>query len=152
MGYQRSAFPHSVYGCINTASHKVIWTYCTDKCDPKRIARWYFDYLFDKRIETARLRIDKGSETGDIATMHTFLIVTWKILPKVLYLENLQQIRSKNGGVSYMIVLKKLQRATYESTGTRSLWPTKRNTLKYYSICLHFSFRKRNAFICHKLE
>ena len=107
MGYQRSAFPHSVYGCINTASHKVIWTYCTDKCDPKRIARWYFDYLFDKRIETARLRIDKGSETGDIATMHTFLMVTWKILPKVLYLENLQQIRSKNGGVSYMIVLKK---------------------------------------------
>ena len=107
MGYQRSTFPHSVYGYINTASHKVIWTYCTYKYDPKKIARWYFDYLFDKRIETARLRIDKGSETGDIATMHTFLMVTWKILPKVLYLENLQQIRSKNGGVSYMIVLKK---------------------------------------------
>ena len=114
MGYQRSTFPHSVYGCINTASHKVIWTYCTDKCDPKRIARWYFDYLFDKRIEPARLRIDKGSETGDIATMHTFLMVTWKILPKVLYLENLQQIRSKNGGVSYMIVLKK--------TSKNNLW------------------------------
>ena len=111
MGYQRSTFPHSVYGCINTASHKVIWTYCTYKCDPKKIARWYFDYLFDKRIEPARLRIDKGSETGDIATMHTFLIVTWKILPKVLYLENLQQIRSKNGGVSYMIVLKKTSKS-----------------------------------------
>ena len=114
MGYQRSTFPHSVYGCINTASHKVIWTYCTYKCDPKKIARWYFDYLFDKRIEPARLRIDKGSETGDIATMHTFLMVTWKILPKVLYLENLQQIRSKNGGVSYMIVLKK--------TSKNNLW------------------------------
>ena len=114
MGYQRSTFPHSVYGCINTASHKVIWTYCTYKCDPKKIARWYFDYLFDKRLEPARLRIDKGSETGDIATMHTFLMVTWKILPKVLYLENLQQIRSKNGGVSYMIVLKK--------TSKNNLW------------------------------
>ena len=31
------------------------------------------EYLFEKKIVPARLRVDKGSETGDMATMHTFL-------------------------------------------------------------------------------
>ena len=74
MGYQQSTFPLSVYGCIGTASRKVISPrICTDNCDPKRVARWYFDDLFEKRIVLARLRIDKGSETGVTATMHTIL-------------------------------------------------------------------------------
>ena len=75
MQYLRTIFPLFVYACIDTASRKAIslriWT---DNCDHKRIVRWYFNYLFQKRIDLARLRIDKGSETGDMATIHTFLI------------------------------------------------------------------------------
>ena len=71
MGYQPSTFPLSVYGCIDTASGKVILLRIyTDNCAPKSVARWYFDYLFEKRIVLARLRTDKDSETGDTATMH----------------------------------------------------------------------------------
>ena len=74
MGYQRSNFPLSVYGCIDAVSRKVIWLRIwTDNCNPKRIVRWYFDYLFEKIIVTARLRTDKSSETGDMATMHAIL-------------------------------------------------------------------------------
>ena len=74
MGYQRSTFPLSVYGCIDTASRKVIsLRIFTNNCDPKRVARWYFDYLFEKRIVLAKIRIDKDSETGVTATMHTIL-------------------------------------------------------------------------------
>ena len=149
MGYQRSTFPNSVYDCTDTDSHKIIWTVFALT---NVILRELRDGILITSLP-ARLRIDKGYETGDIATMHTILMVTWKILRKVLYLEYLQQIRSKNGRVSYMISFwKKRRRRTYESTGTRSLWPKKRSTLKYYSIYLHFCFRKRNAFICHKLE
>ena len=74
MARQRSTFLLPVYGCIDTASRKVnllrIWT---DNCDPKITARWYFDYLFEKRIVQAKLRIDRGSEIGNMATIHTFL-------------------------------------------------------------------------------
>ena len=35
--------------------------------------RWYFDDFFEKIIVVARLRIDKGFETGNITSMHTFL-------------------------------------------------------------------------------
>ena len=64
----------SVYGCIDTASRKVIWLrICTDNCDPKRTTRWCFDYLFEKRIVPERLRIDKSFGTGNMATIHPFL-------------------------------------------------------------------------------
>ena len=73
MGYQRSIFPFSVYGWIDTASRKVIWLRIwTDSCDRQRAARGDFDYLLEKRILPAELRIDKDSETGGMATMHTF--------------------------------------------------------------------------------
>ena len=37
------------------------------------IGRWYLEYLFESRTLPAYLRIDKGSETGVMATMHAFL-------------------------------------------------------------------------------
>ena len=44
-------------GCIDTASRKVIWP---GNCGPKRTARWYFNYLFQKRIVPKRLRTNIG--------------------------------------------------------------------------------------------
>ena len=37
------------------------------------IARRYFDFLYDSRILPKFLRIDKGSETGKMATLHAYL-------------------------------------------------------------------------------
>ena len=47
-----------------------VWT---DNCDPKLVARWYFDYLYDRRVIASIIRVDKGTETGDMATLHAYL-------------------------------------------------------------------------------
>jgi hypothetical protein len=41
--------------------------------DPKIIGRWYLDYLYESKILPTYLRLDKGTETGIMATMHAFL-------------------------------------------------------------------------------
>ena len=74
MRYQQSTFPLVLYGHIDAASHKVVWLrILTDNFLIKKIARWYFDDFFEKKIVVARLRTDKGSESGNITSMHTFL-------------------------------------------------------------------------------
>ena len=74
MGYQNSTFPLAVYGCIDTASRKLLWlrTWPTNS-DPLVIGRWYLDYLYETRLIASHLRLDKGSETTVISTMHAFL-------------------------------------------------------------------------------
>ena len=74
MGYQRFTFPLVVYGCMDSASRKLFWLRVwTDSCDPKLVARWYFDYLYERRIIASIIRIDKGTETGDMATLLAYL-------------------------------------------------------------------------------
>lgn len=74
MGYQRDTFPIAIYGCIDTASRKIIYLKAwTGNSDPKIVAKWYFDYLNEKRIIACNLRMDKGTETGDMATLHAYL-------------------------------------------------------------------------------
>ena len=74
MRYQQSTFPLVVYDYIDVACHKVIWLrILTENFPIKKIARWFFDDFFEKIIVVARLRIDKGSQTGNITSMHTFL-------------------------------------------------------------------------------
>ena len=75
-----------MHGCIDTASRKVIWLrICTDNSDPRRTARWCFDYLFEKRIVPETLRIDTSFGIGNMTTIHLsseVAMVTWEILPK----------------------------------------------------------------------
>lgn len=74
MGYQNSTFPLAIYGCLDTASRKLLWLRVwTSNCDPKVIGRWYFDYLYETRVMAAMLRVDRGTETGVMATLHSFL-------------------------------------------------------------------------------
>ena len=74
MRYQQSTFPLVLYGHIDAASHKVVWLrILTDNFLIKKIARWYFDDFFEKIIVVGRLRIDRGCETGNITSKHTFL-------------------------------------------------------------------------------
>jgi len=41
--------------------------------NPKVVEGWYLEYLYKSRAMPFILRLDKGTETGIIATMHAFL-------------------------------------------------------------------------------
>ena len=74
IGYQNSTFPLAIYGCLDTASRKLLWLRVwTSNSNPYLIGRWYLDYLFETRVIASFLRMDKGTETGVMATMHAFL-------------------------------------------------------------------------------
>ena len=74
MGYQNSTFPLAVYGCIDTASRKLLWLRIwVTNSDPKVIGRWYLEYLYEARIMPSMIRLDRGTETGTMATIHAFL-------------------------------------------------------------------------------
>ena len=77
MGYQNSTFPLAVYGsgCIDTASRKLLWLRICQvtKSNPKVIGRCYLEYLYEARIMPSMIRLDRGTETGTMATMHAFL-------------------------------------------------------------------------------
>ena len=78
MGYQNSTFPLAIYGCTDTASRKILWLKIwVTNSDPQRIGYWYLEYLYEARIEPCYLRIDKGTETGTMATMHASTSVAW---------------------------------------------------------------------------
>ena len=74
MGYQNSTFPLAVYGSIDTASRKILWLRIwVSNSNPKLIGRWYLEYLIEAKIISNMIRIDKGTETGVMATIHAFL-------------------------------------------------------------------------------
>ena len=74
MGFQRDTFPLVIYSAIDSASRKILWLKIwTSHSNPRLIARWYFDHLYEARTIASRIRIDKGTETGKMATMHAFL-------------------------------------------------------------------------------
>ncbi|KAK3749360.1 hypothetical protein QZH41_001510 [Actinostola sp. cb2023] len=74
MGYQNSTFPLAIYGCLDTASRKLLWLRVwVSNSDPKLIGRWYLEHLYETRMISAILRVDKGTETGVMGTMHSFL-------------------------------------------------------------------------------
>eukprot|EP00794_Sanderia_malayensis_P011558 gene11558-12749_t len=64
----------AVYGCLDTASRKLLWLRVwMSNHDPLLIARWYLEYLMETNVMSSMLRVDKGTETGTMATMHAFL-------------------------------------------------------------------------------
>ncbi|XP_028412603.1 uncharacterized protein LOC114535505 [Dendronephthya gigantea] len=74
MGYQNNTFPLAVYGCIDTCSRKVLWAKAwTTNSDPNVIGRFYLEYLYKTRTIASKLRLDKGTETGVMSTIHAFL-------------------------------------------------------------------------------
>ena len=81
MGYQNSTFPVAVYSCMDTCSRKMLWAKVwISNSDPNIISRFYLEYLYKSRIIASKLTLDRGSETGVMATIHAFLrqiMVTW---------------------------------------------------------------------------
>ena len=58
MGYQNSTFPLAIYGSIGTASRKILWLKIwTGNSDPKRITRWYLEYLYENKTIASHIRI-----------------------------------------------------------------------------------------------
>ena len=74
MGYQNRTFPLATYGCLDTASHKLLWlrVWITNS-DLVVIGRWYLEYLYESRMMPTYLLIDHGTETGVMATIHAYL-------------------------------------------------------------------------------
>ena len=75
MGFRNSTFPLAVYGCIGTGSRKLLWSrvWVSNSNNPKVVGRWYLEYLYESKVMPSILRVDKGTETGIITTMHAFL-------------------------------------------------------------------------------
>ena len=74
MGFQNNVFPLAIYGSIDTDSRKIMWLKIwTSNSDPRLIARWYLEFLYEQKIMPSMLRVDKGTETGIMTTMHAFL-------------------------------------------------------------------------------
>ena len=74
MGYKNSTFPLAVYGCLDTASRKILWLRIwVTNSDPCVVGRWYLEHLMECKTISRMIRLDKGTETGVLATMHAFL-------------------------------------------------------------------------------
>ena len=74
MGFENWTFPLGVYGCYDTASRKVmflkVWT---SNSSPLLVGRWYFDHIFETKKIPSIIRLDRGTETGVLASIQAFL-------------------------------------------------------------------------------
>ena len=74
MSFKNRIFPIAIYGFLDTASRKLNWIKVWDSnSSPYLIARWFFNYLYESKLLPLNVRLDKGTETGVLATMHAYL-------------------------------------------------------------------------------
>ena len=74
MGSQKDTFPLAVYGCLDTASRKLLFLKVSpENSDPRAIGLWYLEFLYETKKIASNIRIDKGTETGKMATLHAHL-------------------------------------------------------------------------------
>ena len=80
-GYQNSTFPVCIYGCLDTFSRKILYLFvCYSNSDPRMIGKKYLEYLCREKIMPSFSRIDKGTETGKMATVHVYLINKFEVM------------------------------------------------------------------------
>ena len=74
MGYQYNTFPIAIYGCIDTASRKILWIKVwVSNSNPSLPAKWYLQYPDTTKRIADCIRVVCGTEVGDLATIHAFL-------------------------------------------------------------------------------
>ena len=74
MSFQKSTFLLAIYGCIDTASRKILFLKVwTSNSNPTFVGRWYFECLYKSKILPNYIIIDKGTETAPLSTMHAYL-------------------------------------------------------------------------------
>ncbi|XP_028404817.1 uncharacterized protein LOC114527386 [Dendronephthya gigantea] len=75
MGFMNDTFPLAVYGVQDVFSGYIVYLKLwNSNSDPKLIGRWYLENLYNTRVISNHLRLDKGTETGQMATIHAFLM------------------------------------------------------------------------------
>lgn len=73
MGFQNHAFPLAIYGAIHRSSRKILWLKLwVNNSDPKRIGS-HITYLSSTKQVASFMRMDKGTETGVLATIYAYL-------------------------------------------------------------------------------
>ena len=73
--FQNSTFPLGVYGCIDTFSRKILFLFvCHSNSNPLIVSKVYLRYLFETEMLSRNLRVDRGTETGKMATIHVYLL------------------------------------------------------------------------------
>ena len=74
MGFQNSTFPLAIYGCLDTFSRKIIFLHVwKGNSDPVVVGNFYMQHLVETEMMPNYLRLDKGTETGTMATIHVYL-------------------------------------------------------------------------------
>ncbi|XP_068674224.1 uncharacterized protein [Montipora foliosa] len=74
MGFMNCTFPLAVYGLQDAYSGYILYLKLwTSNSDPKIIGRWYLQHLYESKVISNNLRLDKGTETGYMATIHSYL-------------------------------------------------------------------------------
>jgi hypothetical protein len=80
-GYQNSTFPICIYGCLDTFSRKILFLFvCYSNSDPRIVGKKYLEYLYQEKMMPLYLRIDKGTETGKMATLHVYLVNKYDVI------------------------------------------------------------------------
>eukprot|EP00794_Sanderia_malayensis_P010305 gene10305-11368_t len=57
-------------GDFTTKEPNWVWT---GSSDPKIVGKWYLEFLLENEYMPSKIRIDKGTETGEFVTIHAFL-------------------------------------------------------------------------------
>ena len=84
-GYQCWTFPLCIYGCLDTFSRKILYLFVShSNSDPMIVGKKYLEYLTEHRIMPRYLRLDKGTETGKMSTLHAFLVNKAEIMDDAL--------------------------------------------------------------------
>ena len=65
MGFQSSTFSIAIYGCLDTASRKLVWIKVWNSSSSLYLtAGWHFDYLYQSKLLPHLVRLEKGTDTG----------------------------------------------------------------------------------------
>ena len=82
-GYQKWTYPIGIYGCLDTFSRKVLYLHVVpSNSDPNVIGNMYLSYLRQSLSLPNYLRVDRGTETGKMATIQMFLTDKLDILDR----------------------------------------------------------------------
>ena len=70
MGFQKDTFPLAIYGCLDTASRKLLFLKIgPGNSDPMVVGFWYLEFLYETKRIASKIRIDKGTETDQVAKL-----------------------------------------------------------------------------------
>ena len=69
-------FSVSCIGCIDTVIQKILFPKVrTSNSNPIFVGRWYFEYLYKRKILPNYMKIDKGTKSVILSTMHACLSI-----------------------------------------------------------------------------